>query len=134
MKTVLKLLLDSILELFVLSGCRTSTIYNATYHSFEVIKGTSEDEIYRDIKNAGTSLGWMITKVKPGLAQGKLNIRENTAIVDIPYSTKSYSINFKSGSDSLKYDPSKNTIHKQYNQWISRLDKSIQVELNRLAD
>lgn len=133
MKTILKLLLVSILGLFVLTGCRTATVYNVQGNHVEVKKGTSEDQVFKAIKTAGANLGWVITKTKPGLAQGQLNLRGNMAMVDIPYSTNSYSITYKN-SNGLKYDASKQTIHKNYNGWVQNLDNAIRIQLNNLAD
>lgn len=133
MKTVLKLLFVSILGLFILTGCRTATLYNVNDNQVDVKKGTSEDQVFKAIKTAGSQLGWMITKVKPGLAQGQINLRGNMATVEIPYNTKSYSINYKNSS-GLNYDASKQTIHKNYNGWVQNLDNAIRIQLNNLAD
>ena len=42
----------------------------------------------------------------------------------------SYSIDYKN-SLNLKYDSTKNTIHKNYNGWIQNLDNAIQVQLSQ---
>lgn len=133
MKTVLKLLFISVLGLFALTGCRTANVYNVMDNPVEVRKGTTDDQVYKAIKTAGSSLGWIITKVKPGLAQGQLNLRDHMALVEIPYNTKSYSIVYKN-SNALKYDANKQHIHKNYNAWVQNLDNAIRVQLNNLAD
>ncbi|MCT7911958.1 hypothetical protein N5912_08950 [Arcobacter lacus] len=133
MKATLKLLFITVLGLFLLTGCRTATLYNVSDSPIEVKKGTSEEQVYKAIKNAGSSLGWMITKVKPGLAQGQLNIRKHMAIVDISYNTTSYSINYRNSSQ-LDYNAQKNTIHQNYNGWVQNLDNAIKIQLNNLAD
>jgi len=133
MRIVVKLLLISIVGLFVLTGCRTTNLYNITDNPVEVKKGTTDEQVYRAIKAAGSNLGWIITKVKPGLAKGQLNLRGNMAVVDIPYNTRTYSIKYKE-SVGLNYDVSKQTIHKNYNGWVQNLDNAIRIQLNNLAD
>ena len=77
---------------------------------------------------AGTSLGWQMTEVRPGLIQGTLNLRKHTAVVDIPYSTTKYSIVYKS---SVNLDERDGQIHKNYNSWVQNLSKKIGTELLR---
>lgn len=77
---------------------------------------------------AGTSLGWKMAEVSPGLVQGTLNLRKHTAIVDIPYSAAKYSIVYKS---SINLDEKDGQIHKNYNSWVQNLSKKIGTELLR---
>ena len=63
---------------------------------------------------------------KPGLIVGTLNLRTHTAVVDIPYTTTSYSILYKS-SVNLKQEG--NTIHSNYNGWVQNLDQAIKRQL-----
>ena len=78
---------------------------------------------------AGTSLGWKMAEVSPGLIQGTLILRKHTAIVDIPYSTAKYSIVYKS---SINLDEKDGQIHRNYNSWVQNLSKKIGAELLRL--
>ncbi|WP_026802997.1 hypothetical protein [Aliarcobacter lanthieri] len=133
MNNIFKILLVSIVGLFVLAGCRAASVYNVVDTPVSLKAGVSDDNIYGAIKTAGAGLGWQITKVKPGLAQGQLNIRKHTAIVEIPYSANSYSIKYKSSSE-LNYNAEKNTIHNNYNGWVQNLSNAIQVQLNQLQD
>ena len=50
------------------------------------------------------------------------------AVVDIEYTAKVYSINYKESSPSLHYDG--RSIHSNYNGWIENLDRAIR---NRLT-
>ena len=77
---------------------------------------------------AGTSLGWKMVEVNPGLIQGTLILRKHTAVVDIPYSTAKYSIVYKS---SINLDEKDGQIHKNYNSWVQNLSKKIGTELLR---
>ncbi|WP_419678068.1 hypothetical protein ACN2EN_01455 [Aliarcobacter lanthieri] len=134
MNNIFKILLVSIVGLFVLAGCRGGTaVYNVPTSEVGVQKGTSEDQVYQAIKTAGSQLGWIITKTKPGLAQGQLNIRTHMATVEIPYSTTSYAINYKN-SMNLGYDSTKQTIHPNYNGWVTNLDNAIKVQLSQYID
>lgn len=78
---------------------------------------------------AGTSLGWNMTEVRPGLIQGTLNLRNHTAVVDIPYSATKYSIVYKS---SINLDEKDGQIHKNYNSWVQNMNRKIGSELLRL--
>lgn len=89
---------------------------------------TNASNVYKAIKVAGSSLGWKITKVAEGNAIGELALRSHIAIVEIPYSAREYSIIYKD-SRNLKYDASKQTIHRNYNVWVKRLDGLIQSNL-----
>ena len=77
---------------------------------------------------AGTSLGWKMAEVGPGLIQGTLNLRKHTAVVDIPYSATKYSIVYKS---SINLDEKDGHIHKNYNSWVQNLSNKIGGELRR---
>ncbi|WP_419767168.1 hypothetical protein [Arcobacter sp.] len=129
MKNILKVSSVLFLALFFLAGCRTASIYNVNNDPIEV--KASMDKVYNAIKFAGASKGWIITKVKPGLAMGKLNVRAHQAIVEIPYNEKTFSINYKS-SLNLKYDSEKGLIHKRYNEWVRYLENAINLQLSML--
>jgi len=122
MNNILKILLLALVGLFILAGCRSANVYNAVDNPISV--RTSEDKVFNAIRTAGAKMGWQIKKIKPGLAQGQLNLRRHLAIVEIPYSTISYSINYKSSME-LDYDPETNTIHKNYNSWVQNLKNAI---------
>ena len=124
-----KLFKASALLLFstlIITGCGTSRIYNVPQH--KVSHKTSSETVYKAIRSAGQSLGWNIQKVKPGVAQGKLNLRSHVAVVQIKYTNSSYSIRYVR-SQNLKYNAKKQTIHGNYNGWIQNLEKAIDVRL-----
>lgn len=129
MKSIIKFSAMIALVGFVLVGCRSMAVYNV--NNSPITAKVSNDKVYTAIKKAGYSKGWTITKVKDGLAQGKINLRSHQAIVEIPYTSKSFSINYKN-SMNLKYDATKGTIHKNYNGWIQNLEKAINFELEFL--
>ena len=55
-------------------------------------------------------------------------LREHTAVVDIPYSARSYSIVYKR---SDKLNEMNGTIHSNYNGWVQNLDRAIRTEMSR---
>ncbi len=64
--------------------------------------------------------------VRPGLIEATLVLRTHSATVEIPYSPKSYSIEYKT-STNLQADG--NVIHQNYNGWVENLDRGIRVQL-----
>ena len=125
MKTLFKTLTIFLLSAFIFTGCGTAPIYNTTN---KIENPKSANSTYRAIKSAGTSLGWKINKIKPGVAQGKLYLRKHIAVINIHYSAHSYKINYVK-STNLKYDATKQVIHKNYNGWIQNLEKAINIRL-----
>jgi hypothetical protein len=57
----------------------------------------------------------------PGRMVGTLVLRTHTAVVDIAYSTTSYSVTYKS---SVDLQEANGKIHKNYNGWITNLNKA----------
>lgn len=131
MRKIVKYGVIVLLGLFVLTGCRTATVYNVSNNSVDTDKKVSNKQVYSSIKKAGLGLGWIVKKVGPGLAEAKLNLRTHMALVEIPYSKDGYSINYKK-SINLNYDQKKGIIHSNYNGWVQNLDNAIQVELSGL--
>ncbi len=129
MKSIIKLGAMIALISFVFVGCRNMAVYNVS--NSPIMAKVSNDKVFTAIKKAGYSKGWIITKVKNGLAQGKINLRSHQAIIEIPYTSKSFSIKYKN-SINLKYDSVKGTIHKNYNGWIQNLENAINFELEAL--
>lgn len=87
----------------------------------------SSDEVRKAIMRAGTSLGWQMNADAPGRITGTLNVRsKHTAVVEIPYSSRSYSINYKS---SVNLNEEEGQIHNNYNGWVKNLARSIDANL-----
>lgn len=113
-----------------LAGCRTAPVYNVDNADVMVTgKGYTLADVSKAIRLAGASLGWNMHESSPGHIVGTLHLRSHTAVVDIPYSKKHYSIKYKS-SENLNYDGTK--IHSNYNGWVQRLDNAIRVQLSGL--
>jgi type IV pilus biogenesis protein CpaD/CtpE len=79
------------------------------------------------IVQAGTSLGWQMRDEAPGMLVGTLQLRTHSAVVAIPYSTTSYSIQYRS---STNLDASGGMIHRNYNGWIQNLTRAINAQLS----
>ena len=126
MKKLLKLSAILFVSALLFTGCGVAPIHNIKNSKIDNPKSSATT--YRAIKDAGSSLGWKINKIKPGVAQGKLYLRTHLAVVRINYSAHSYSITYVK-SENLRYDPVKKEIHTNYNGWIQNLDKAINVRL-----
>jgi uncharacterized lipoprotein YmbA len=126
----LVLLVMAVIGAVLLTGCRTSPVKDLTKVPISA-SGASMTEISKSIQSAGNGLGWVMQEKYPGLIIGTLHLRDHMAQVEIPYSTTSYSILYKSSSN-LKYNASNRTIHSNYNSWISNLDNQIRARLSML--
>ena len=115
----------------IAAGCRTATpVYNVMDAPIVASQANpSLDEVGKAIQRAGAALGWQMKPTKPGHIAGTLILRKHVAVVDVNYSAKSYSINYKDSTE-LNYDGS--NIHPNYNGWIQNLDKGIRAQLSAL--
>ncbi len=109
---------------------RDAPITNVTDTPVSWLPGVerSEDKVARAIITACARLGWVCTMAAPGEIKGRLNLRSHQADVRIPYSVEKYSIIYVS-SENLRYDAAKSTIHRNYNNWVLNLQRSINAEL-----
>ena len=112
-----------------ISGCRTAPIYNVDDSVIPASDKITEKSVKDAIIKAGFSLGWIMDADKPGHIIGTLNLRKHVAVVDVKYSTKSYSITYKDSTE-LSYDGT--NIHNNYNSWVQNLDKRIKLHLSVL--
>lgn len=126
MNKILKIMGIAIIPI-VFTNCSSPTVvYNVKKHPIDIQK-TNED-VYKAIKDAGASLGWVIRKKQNGVATGKLLLREHMALVKITYDAKSYNIEYVD-SKNINYNKEDNTIHKNYNGWIRNLERAIEARL-----
>jgi len=89
----------------------------------------SKEDVRKAIIRAGATLGWQMSENGPDALTGVLNLRTHSATIDIPYSAKQYSINYK---DSKELNYTGTTIHNNYNGWIQNLEKGIQAQLKNM--
>src|SRR5436190_17327841 len=98
-------------------------IYNVVGAPIAPNPAATLDNIEKAIGRAGLQLGWKVAPQGPGKAEAVLVLRKHTAVVDITYDTRAFSITYKS-SINLDYKPD-NTIHSNYNGWIKNFEKAI---------
>ena len=108
-----------------LAGCaRTAPI--AQVHSI-VSTGHTADQVKTAILKAGQKRDWIMTETGPGMIKGRLQSRDHSVQVSIPYTATSYSINYE---NSLNLKAAEGKIHKNYNRWVNNLDHDIQLNLS----
>jgi hypothetical protein len=118
------------LTMTMLVGCRSDAVYNVEDAAVvSSVDNVSLDAVKKAIMRAGGGLGWVMKDAGAGKMIGTLSLRKHVAVVDIDYSTKSYSIRYKD-SQELNYDGT--NIHKNYNGWVQNLQRGIQTQLNLL--
>ena len=120
------------LAVIMLGGCATpNPVRNINAEPVVAPAGraVSLDDVGKAILRAGGTLGWQIKQMEPGYIVGTLKLRSHVAVVDIRYTTRNYSITYKD-STNLDYDGT--NIHKNYNGWISNLDRAIKTQLATL--
>lgn len=112
------------------SACRkTAPIVNPTT-PISTTQQLSLNDVRQAILQACPMTGWKAIKVTDNEIEARLDIRAHTAIVSIPFTKDSYSINYKS-STNLK---AKNgTIHSYYNGWVENLRRNIDSKLIEFA-
>ncbi len=114
------------------SGCGPAQVQNVPKQALATNQSKiTNDDVFKSILRAGAGLGWIIKAVDENTAEGTLHLRDHTAVVTISYNTKDYSITYKT-STNLGYDAENNTIHSNYNGWITNLNRAIQVQLSTL--
>lgn len=116
--------------MLLISGCRTVPVRNIENAPIVTTSQAHPDmqKIGDAIIKAGTGLGWKMSQNEAGLIIGKLYVRTHSAEVKIIYNHKNYNILY-GNSSNLKYNSEKSTIHRQYNNWVQKLDIAIQREI-----
>ncbi|MEQ1793232.1 MAG: hypothetical protein ABL970_03490 [Nitrospira sp.] len=131
MNRILSAFAVACLMIVMVAGCRgAGQIYNIKEAPVATATGKelTMDQVQKAIVEAGLGLKWIMAPDKPGHILGTQNARSHTAVVDIAYTTKSYSITYKD-SVNLNYNADKQTIHQAYQGWITNLDNAIKGRL-----
>ena len=113
-------------------GCTTSAIFNIKNENFSSLDSGQQpsiESIEKSILNAAKSRGWSVRIIEPGMIEASILVRTHRASIKIPYTRANYSILYLDSSN-LHYNGK--SIHKRYNDWIVKLNKSIQKEINQL--
>ncbi|MGK2952764.1 MAG: hypothetical protein ACSLEZ_10320 [Thiobacillus sp.] len=115
----------------VIAGCATAPIMNVSDAAVTTASGkaVSHREVRGAIIRAGAALGWQMKDEGPNKLLGTLQLRTHTAVVEIPYSSSSYSIKYRSSVNLNEMDGS---IHKNYNGWIQNLTRGIDAQISGL--
>jgi hypothetical protein len=129
MKKNYHLIIFVVLSLLLLGGCRTAPVMNVDDTAIALNGNYTLDDVKKAIVRAGASLGWQMKVIEPGHIVGTLLIRDHMAKIDITFDRTKYSIHYKD-STNLKYDGT--NIHSNYNGWIERLYRNIQVQLGEI--
>jgi hypothetical protein len=125
----MKVILLTALLLVFASGCTSKPVYNidnAPVVSYSTTTSTTAAEVKEAIWRACLKKGWTPRLVEEGLIEASIYVRSHKAVVDISYTDKAYSINYK---DSENLDYSNGTIHRNYNRWVTYLSQAIQQEI-----
>lgn len=145
-KYLFALLVGSILV--SMSGCsRQAFIHDVPPQPIATNKAqTTTEEIEKAIITAGAGLGWIMHIDNPQHITGTLHLRAHMAKVGIHFDSNTYSIKYLD-SQNLKYAPvgteltdvngdsstsKKATIHKNYNSWVTNLDRAIKAQLSAI--
>ena len=119
-------------------GCQGVPVMNIT--DAGVTTATGKEVTLEEVKGAilaaatSSTPPWLMKVIKPGHIHATLHNRTHTAMVDIMYTTKAYSITYNN-SANLKYKPDGKegpTIHEGYNKWVGYLNTQIQARINAL--
>ena len=77
------------------------------------------------IIEATSARSWSPVLEAPGVITATINVRgRHFAKIEIPFSSSSYSLLYVS-SDNLDYNAKRQTIHRNYNNWVLKLSGTI---------
>lgn len=113
----------------LIAACRDAPIYSVESAALNAPPTATLTDIQRAIIRAGAQRGWQMTPVEPGHIVATYSRREFTAVIDIRFTTQTYSITYKD-STNLDYDGT--NIHPSYNSWIQYLQRDIQNQVAAL--
>jgi hypothetical protein len=115
------------LLVLLLGACRVGMpVYNVNDAVAANGPNASKEDVRKAIIRAGGELGWQFKDNGPDAMIGTLLIRTHTAVVNVPYSARHYSIVYK---DSVALNYNGSVIHPNYNSWIHNLQHAIDAQL-----
>lgn len=118
------------LALLTTAGCTSKPILN-TQHELPVANQVSEEKMKTVIINALQKREWTVQRLSPQLVQAEINVRNQYyAAIDIRYTRNNYAITYRDSRD-LGYKDGK--IHRNYNRWVSMLDRDIMAALRSVG-
>ena len=114
------------LALAGLAGCTSKPVLTPQ-EQLVVGHNYNHEQVQQAILKAVANRGWTPRKVTPNLIQADILVRNTFyAAVDIHYSVSNFRINYRD-SRELGYKDGK--IHRNYNRWVSMLDRDIMAAL-----
>ncbi|MGU9829367.1 hypothetical protein [Pseudomonas sp. LF242] len=114
------------LALLAAGGCTSKPVLN-TQHALPAGTQVSEETMKQVIVTALQKREWTVQRFSPQLVQAEITVRNQFyAAIDIRYSRNSYAITYRDSRD-LGYKDGK--IHRNYNRWVSMLDRDIMAAL-----
>jgi hypothetical protein len=125
--------------LFVVAGCaRDRPIYQVENHPIPpVASSLTLEQIAKKIITAGKAKRWRIRKQVPGNLLGLIGWSKHSAVVDISYDKRFFSIRYRSSvklaaliaTDDEPYT-GQHIIHRKYNRFVRELETEIDFELS----
>ncbi|AZE92564.1 putative lipoprotein [Pseudomonas orientalis] len=110
------------LALLTTAGCTSKPVLN-TQHELPATTQRSEETMKQVIVTALQKREWTVQRLSPELVQADITVRgQFYAAIDIRYTRNSYAITYRD-SRELGYKDGK--IHRNYNRWVSMLDRDI---------
>ncbi|MDE1529408.1 hypothetical protein PVE90_06720 [Pseudomonas carnis] len=110
------------LALLTTAGCTSKPVLN-TQHELPATSQVSEEKMKQVIVAALQKREWTVQRLSPQLVQAEITVRgQFYAAIDIRYTRNSYAITYRDSRD-LGYKEGK--IHRNYNRWVSMLDRDI---------
>ena len=110
------------LALLTGAGCTSKPVLN-TQHDLPAGAQVSEEQVKQVIVTALQKREWTVQRLSPQLVQAEITVRNQFyAAIDIRYTRNSYAITYRDSRD-LGYKDGK--IHRNYNRWVSMLDRDI---------
>jgi hypothetical protein len=114
------------LALLTSAGCTSKPVLN-TQHDLPASAQISEEKVKQVIVAALQKREWTVLRQSPQLVQAEITVRNQYyAAIDIRYTRNSYAITYRDSRD-LGYKDGK--IHRNYNRWVSMLDRDIMAGL-----
>jgi len=108
-----------------LAGCARTAPIDQVHAT--VSTGHTAEQVKTAILKAGQKRDWIMSEAGPGVIKGRLQARDHSVEIRIPYCATSYSINYER---SMNLKAADGKIHKNYNRWVHNLDHDIQMNLS----
>jgi hypothetical protein len=111
-------------------AARTAPMVEQENMPLSAAKALTPAEAKKSIIAAAVRKGWRVVKDNPGNLRFEYLRGKHMAVIDVPYTTKSYGIKYVA-SDNLNYQDKdgRRLIHPTYNDWVNGLVQAINLEM-----